>query len=421
MTPRGLAPKNLAPNNLTRAQPLPVDAPRRITILGATGSVGLSTVDLIKREPGRYRVEAVTAHRNAKALDKIAREVGAKLAVVADPACYDELKAALSGSGIEAAAGEGALIEAAQRPADWVMAAISGSVGLKPTLAAIERGATVALANKECLVCAGAFFMRRAAASSATVLPVDSEHNAVFQALSAGRRDDVKRVILTASGGPFRTWTMEAIKAATPEQALRHPNWTMGPKITIDSATMMNKGLELIEAQHLFALAPDEIDVLVHPQSVVHGLVEFRDGSVVAQMGAPDMRIPIAHCLAWPRRIDGPAPRLDLAKQRELTFEEPDHARFPALALARQAMATGGAAPTVLNAADEVAVEHFIAGRIGFPAIVALVEATLEAAAARGLLGEPAGVDAALAIDHIARSLAQDLLGTLPEIALKSS
>ena len=391
---------------------------RSVTILGATGSIGASTLDLIKREPGRYRVESITARRNAAALGKIAREVGARHAVVADHAAYRELKDALSGSRIEAAAGEDALVEAAQRPADWVMAAISGSVGLKPTLAAVERGATVALANKECLVCAGGLFMRRAATTGATVLPVDSEHNAVFQALGAGNRADVKRAILTASGGPFRTWSKEAIKAATPEQALRHPNWVMGPKVTIDSATLMNKGLEIIEAHHLFSLKSEEIDVLVHPQSVVHGLVEFRDGSVVAQLGSPDMRIPIAHCLAWPRRIDGPAARLDLAALRELTFEAPDLDRFPALALARHAMETGGAAPTVLNAADEVAVGEFIAGRISFPAITALVEATLDVAAGRGLLAEPAGIDAALAVDHIARSLARDLL---PEIAVKAS
>jgi 1-deoxy-D-xylulose-5-phosphate reductoisomerase len=391
---------------------------RGITILGATGSIGASTLDLIKREPGRYRVESISARRNAAALGKIAREVGARHAVVADHAAYRELKDALSGSRIEAAAGEEALVEAAQRPADWVMAAISGSVGLKPTLAAVERGATVALANKECLVCAGGLFMRRAATTGATVLPVDSEHNAVFQALGAGNRADVKRAILTASGGPFRTWSKEAIKAATPEQALRHPNWVMGPKVTIDSATLMNKGLEIIEAHHLFSLKSEEIDVLVHPQSVVHGLVEFRDGSVVAQLGSPDMRIPIAHCLAWPRRIDGPAARLDLAALRELTFEAPDLERFPALAIARRAMEAGGAAPTVLNAADEVAVSEFIAGRISFPAIAALVEATLDVAAGRGLLGEPAGIDAALAVDHIARSLARDLL---PEIAVKAS
>ena len=391
---------------------------RAITILGATGSIGASTVDLIKREPERYRVESISARRNAAALGKIAREVGARHAVVADPAAYGDLKSALSGSRIEAAAGEEALIEAAQRPADWVMASISGSVGLKPTMAAIERGATVALANKECLVCAGNLFMRRAASTGATVLPVDSEHNAVFQALASGHRSEVRRAILTASGGPFRTWSKEAIKTATPEQALRHPNWSMGPKITIDSATLMNKGLELIEAHHLFALRPDEIDVLVHPQSVIHGLVEFRDGSVVAQLGSPDMRIPIAHCLAWPRRINGPAARLDLAKVRELTFEEPDLDRFPALALARRAMETGGAAPTVLNAADEVAVAEFIAGRIGFTAIAALVEATLDAADRRNLLAEPTSIDAAMAVDHITRSLARDLL---PEIAAKAS
>src|SRR5215510_1977132 len=391
---------------------------RGITILGATGSIGASTLDLIKREPGRYRVESISARRNAAALGKIAREVGARHAVVADHAAYRELKDALSGSRIEAAAGEEALVEAAQRPADWVMAAISGSVGLKPRMAAIERGATVALANKECLVCAGSLFMRRAAVTGATVLPVDSEHNAIFQALGSGHRSDVRRAILTASGGPFRTWSMDAIKTATPEQALRHPNWSMGPKVTIDSATLMNKGLELIEAHHLFALKPDEIDVLVHPQSVIHGLVEFRDGSVVAQLGSPDMRIPIAHCLAWPRRINGPAARLDLAKVRELTFEAPDLDRFPALALARRAMESGGAAPTVLNAADEVAVAEFLAGRIGFTAIAALVGATLDAAARRDLLGEPTSIDAAMGIDHIARSLAKDLL---PEIAVKAS
>ncbi len=404
--------------DIIRPNSKPAPEVRSITILGATGSIGASTLDLIKRAPERYRVELISARRNAAGLGKIAREVGARHAVVADPAAYRDLKDALSGSRTEAAAGEDALVEAAQRPADWVMAAISGAAGLKPTLAAIERGATVALANKECLVCAGNLFMRRAASTGATVLPVDSEHNAVFQALGAGNRADVRRAILTASGGPFRTWSMEAIKAATPEQALRHPNWSMGPKVTIDSATLMNKGLEIIEAHHLFSLKSSEIDVLVHPQSVVHGLVEFRDGSVVAQLGSPDMRIPIAHCLAWPTRIDGPAARLDLAALQKLTFEEPDLERFPALALARRALETGGGAPTVLNAADEVAVGEFIAGRIAFPAIVALVDATLDVAAGRGLLAEPAGIDAALAVDHIARSLARDLL---PEIAVKAS
>jgi 1-deoxy-D-xylulose-5-phosphate reductoisomerase len=406
------------PSGLARNQPQPSATPRSITILGATGSVGTSTVDLIKRDPSRYRVEAVTARRSASSLAQIAREIGARIAVVADPDAYGDLKRALSGSSTEAAAGEDALKEAAERPADWVMASISGAIGLRPTLAAIERGATVAVANKECLVCAGALFMRRAAATGATVLPVDSEHNAIFQAMGSGRREDVKRIILTASGGPFRTWTREAIKAATPEQALRHPNWTMGPKITVDSASMMNKGLELIEAHHLFAAPLEQIDVLVHPQSVVHGLVEFRDGSVVAQLGSPDMRIPIAHCLAWPVRIDGPAAQLDLARVRELTFEAPDYDRFPALALARRALQVGGAAPTVLNAADEIAVGEFIGGRIGFGDIPVLVEKTLEAAESRGLTAEPSGIDAALAVDHIARSLARDLL---PEIAAKAS
>lgn len=383
---------------------------RSVSILGATGSIGSSTIDLIKRSRDRFRVEAVTANSSAAALADIARDLGARIAVLADEAGYADLKSALAGSGIETAAGEAALIEAAQRPADWVMAAIAGAVGLKPTLAAIERGATVALANKECLVCAGSLFMRRAKASGAAVLPVDSEHNAVFQALGAGRREDVSRVILTASGGPFRTWTLDEIRAATPEQALKHPNWSMGPKVTIDSATLMNKGLEVIEAHHLFGLAPDEIEVLVHPQSVVHGLVEFRDGSVVAQLGPADMRVPIAHCLAYPERLDGPVPRLDLAKLRELTFENPDLTRFPALGLARQAMIAGGAAPTVLNAADEVAVAEFMTGRLSFPGIAALVEATLEAAARRGLLADPVSVEAALAVDHTARELARELL-----------
>ena len=295
------------------------------------------------------------------------------------------MKDALAGTGIEAAAGADALVEAAERPAEWVIGAITGAAGLKPTLAAAERGAIVALANKECLVCAGGLFMRRAAQSGATVLPVDSEHNALFQAMGAGRREDVRRVILTASGGPFRTWSAKEIRAATPEQALKHPNWSMGPKVTINSATLMNKGLEVIEAYHLFELKLEEIDVVVHAQSVIHGLVEFRDGSFIAQLGSPDMRIPIAHCLAWPGRIDGPAQRLDLAQVASLTFERPDLARFPALALARRALEAGGGAPTVLNAANEVAVEKFLARNLGFAGISALVEATLSAAAGAGV------------------------------------
>jgi 1-deoxy-D-xylulose-5-phosphate reductoisomerase len=392
--------------------------PRTVTLLGATGSIGASTIDLLRQEAARYRVEAVTADRNAVALARLARELGARFAVVADPAAYSELKAELSGSNIEAAAGPDAVVEAAQRPADWVMAAITGAASLKPTLAAAERGASVALANKECLVCAGALFIRKAAAAGATVLPVDSEHNAIFQALGAGPREDVRRIVLTASGGPFRTWSLDAIRKVTVEQALKHPTWSMGPKVTIDSATLMNKGLELIEAHHLFGLAPEELDVVVHPQSVVHGLVEFRDGSVVAQLGSPDMRIPIAHCLAWPARMGTPAARLDLARLATLSFEEPDQVRFPALALARKVLAAGGAAPTVLNAANEIAVREFVGRRLGFGGIPALVEATLEAWERQGSMAEPQSIEDAIAIDQGARKLAISLL---PEIAAMAS
>jgi 1-deoxy-D-xylulose-5-phosphate reductoisomerase len=400
-----------------RAERRATPSVRTVTVLGITGSVGMSTVDLLKRGNGKYRVEAVTANKNAADLAKIARELNARFAVVADPSAYGELKDALSGTGIQAASGEAALIEAAERPADWVMAAVSGSVGLKPTLAAAKRGATVALANKECLVCAGGLFMRTVAAHGATLLPVDSEHNAIFQALTAGPREDVSRIVITASGGPFRTWTREQMRAAKLEQALKHPNWSMGPKITIDSATMFNKVLELVEAHHLFAIEPAKLAVLVHPQSIIHGMVEYRDGSVVAQLGSPDMRIPIAHCLAWPARIDGPAAKLDLAKVGSLTFEAPDPERFPALELGRRALETGGAAPTILNAANEVAVADFIAGRIGFGGIAELVEATLDAAERRNATAEPQDIDEALAVDHMARSLAHELL---PEIAAKS-
>jgi 1-deoxy-D-xylulose-5-phosphate reductoisomerase len=389
---------------------------RTVTLLGATGSIGASTADLLKRERKRFRVEAVSANKNAAALAALARELGARYAAVGDSAAYGDLKAALSGTGIAVGAGESGLIEAAERPAEWVIGAITGAAGLKPTLAAAERGAIIALANKETLVCAGDLFMRRAAASGATVLPVDSEHNALFQAMSGSRREDVRRVILTASGGPFRTASAEAVRTATVEQALKHPNWTMGAKITIDSATLMNKGLELIEAHHLFALAPEQIDILVHPQSIVHSLVEFCDGSLIAQLGSPDMRIPIAYCLAWPERMTGPAPRLDLARAATLTFEQPDLARFPALGLARRALEAGGPAPTVLNAANEVAVAEFLARRLNFAGIAALVEASLDAALARNWTAEPQTIDEALFVDHNTRLLAHELL---PEIAAK--
>jgi 1-deoxy-D-xylulose-5-phosphate reductoisomerase len=400
------------------APAMPMQSERSVTLLGATGSIGASTLDLIRRGRDRYRVEAITAHTNVRELAAIARDVGARFAAIGDPAGFAALKEALSGTDIEVGAGEPAVIEAAERPADWVIGAITGSAGLKPTLAAAERGAIVALANKETLVCAGGLFMRRAAACGATVLPVDSEHNALFQAMQGNRREDVQRIILTASGGPFRTAKAEEIRTATVEQALRHPNWSMGPKVTVDSATLMNKGLELIEAHHLFALPGEQIDVLVHPQSIVHSLVEYCDGSVLAQLGSPDMRIPIAYCLAWPGRIAGPAARLDLARAAMLSFEEPDLRRFPALRLAREALDAGGAAPTVLNAANEIAVAEFLARRVPFSAIPLLVEATLSGAERRNWVKEPENVEEALFIDHNTRLLARDIL---PEIAAKAS
>jgi len=372
----------------------------------------------LRASPDRYQVEALTANTNVAGLAKLAKEFGARFAAIADPNRLQELKDTLAGTRTECGAGESAVIEAAARPADWVMAAVSGAAGLKPALAAVDRGATVALANKECLVCAGDFFMQRAAKAGACILPADSEHNALFQALGCGNREELVRVIITASGGPFRTWAAADIEQATLAQALKHPNWSMGQKITIDSASMMNKGLEVIEASYLFALAPEEIDVLVHPQSIIHGMVEFSDRSVVAQLGAPDMRTPIAHCLGWPDRIVGPAARLDLAKIGQLTFEAPDFERFPALRLAYDALRTGRGASTVYNAANEVAVAAFIAGKIKFGAIARLVEATLDAWIRSGNLAPLTSADDAIAIDHNARNKAATLL---PQIALKAS
>ena len=394
-------------------------AARVVSVLGATGSIGDSTMDLIRRGGrDRYRVEAITANSNVAALAKLAREFDVRFAAVADSARLGELREALSGSGIACGAGESAVIEAAARPADWIMAAVSGAAGLKPALAAVDRGTTIALANKECLVCAGDIFMRRAAAAGASVLPADSEHNALFQALSSGNREELTRVIITASGGPFRTWAKSDIENATLEQALKHPNWSMGQKITIDSASMMNKGLEVIEASYLFALTPDEIDVLVHPQSIIHGMVEFSDRSVVAQLGAPDMRTPIAHCLGWPDRIEGPAKPLDLAKIGQLTFEAPDFERFPALRLAYDSLRTGRGATTVYNAANEIAVAAFASRQIRFGAIARLVEATLERWIRTGNLAPLESADDAISVDHNARNLAKSLL---PEIAAKAS
>lgn len=392
---------------------------RSVTVLGATGSIGDSTMDLIRAAPERYRVEALTANGNVEGIVKLAREFNARFVAVADESKGEELRAALAGTGIETGAGEAAVTEAAARPADWVMAAVSGAAGLKPALAAVDRGATVALANKECLVCAGDFFMDRAAKAGACILPADSEHNALFQALASGSRDELTRVIITASGGPFRTWKAEDIEQATLAQALKHPNWSMGQKITIDSASMMNKGLEVIEASYLFALSPDEIDVLVHPQSIIHGMVEFTDYSVVAQLGTPDMRTPIAHCLGWPNRISkGRAAPLDLAKIGSLTFEAPDYARFHGLKLAYDALRTGSGATTVYNAANEIAVAAFIAGKIRFGAIARLVETTMNEWVRAGNLAPLSSADDAISVDHKARKLAANLL---PEIAAKVS
>jgi 1-deoxy-D-xylulose-5-phosphate reductoisomerase len=391
---------------------------RSITVLGATGSIGDSTMDLLRASPERYQVEALTANGNVEGVVKLAKEFNARFVAVADESKLDELRSALAGTGIASGAGESAIVEAAQRPSDWLMAAVSGAAGLKPALAAVDRGATVALANKECLVCAGDFFMDRAAKAGACILPADSEHNALFQALASGSREELTRVIITASGGPFRTWAAADIEQATLAQALKHPNWSMGQKITIDSASMMNKGLEVIEASYLFALAPDEIDVLVHPQSIVHGMVEFRDYSVMAQLGSPDMRTPIAHCLGWPDRIAGRAAPLDLAKIGSLTFEAPDYARFPGLKLAYDALRTGSGATTVYNAANEIAVAAFIAQTIRFGAIARLVEATMNEWVRVGNLAPLSSADDAIAVDHKARKMAATLL---PQIAAKAS
>ena len=387
----------------------------RVSILGATGSIGTSTIDLLRRAGGNFAVSALTANTDVERLTMLACEFKAKLAVIAEPTYYGVLKEALAGTGIEVAGGRSGMLMAAEAPADVVVAGIMGATGLEPTLAALRLGRRVAVANKECLVSAGRLFMRKAQEAGAIILPVDSEHNAVFQALTAGPREAVTRVTLTASGGPFRTAPRERLARVTPEEALRHPTWSMGAKISVDSATLMNKGLELIEAHHLFSLPPERLDVVVHPQSIVHALVTYADGAMVAGLSMPDMRIPIAYCLGWPARMAWDAPRLDLAAIGSLNFEPPDLERFPALAIARAALEAGGAAPTILNAANEIAVEAFLARRIGFPGIPALVERTLEQMSG---VPEPATVNEAVAIDHNARRIASNLL---LEFAAKAS
>ncbi len=373
---------------------------KRITVLGSTGSVGRSTMALLEAAPpGRFAVEALVAGRDVTALAAQARRFGARLAVVAEPSCLGALREALAGSGIETAAGPEAVIEAAARPADWTMAAIVGAAGLRSTLAALRRGGTLALANKESLVCAGEIVLAEARRSGATLLPVDSEHNAIFQALDTRDPAVIEKIVLTASGGPFRNADLATMRAATPEAAVRHPVWSMGAKISVDSATMFNKGLELIEAARLFPVPEARIEILIHPQSTVHGLVQYADGSVLAQLGSPDMRTPIAHALAWPERMTVDVPRLDLVALGKLEFFAPDAVRFPALRLCRAALQAGQGATTILNAANEAAVALFLERRLGFLDIAAVVEETLEA------LGNPAidGLEAVLAVDAAAR------------------
>ena len=379
---------------------------RKIAILGATGSIGKSTLDLVERNPDEFAVTAVTAATNVEALADIARRTGASLAVIADEARLDDLRSLLAGTNIAAAAGEAALIEAAAGDADVVIAAIVGCAGLEPVMAAVNAGRTVALANKEALVTAGALMIDAAKASGATLLPVDSEHNAIFQCLAGSSDKDVSKIILTASGGPFRTTSAETIATATPAQAVAHPNWSMGAKISVDSATLMNKGLELIEAHYLFGLPSPRIDVVIHPQSVIHSMVEFIDGSVLAQLGSPDMRIPIAYALAWPKRMDTPAERLDLATIGRLDFGAPDLQRFPALGLAREALEAGGAAPIVLNAANEVAVASFLQNDIRFPDIARTVQEALNDAN----YDAPRSIGDVLQIDRMTRERAQAMM-----------
>jgi 1-deoxy-D-xylulose-5-phosphate reductoisomerase len=396
---------------------------RRVTVLGSTGSIGVSTLDLldlaIAQGSAQVEMVALTAGRNVERLAEQALKWRPKLSVIEDESLHETLKARLAGSGLATAAGRNAIIEAAAMDADWVMSAIVGAAGLAPTLAAARAGAVVALANKEALVCAGPALLETARRSGSRIIPVDSEHSAIFQVLQEPCIHRVSRLILTASGGPFRTWTRAQMALATPAQALAHPNWSMGAKISIDSATMMNKGLEMIEAAYLFATSPDQIDVLIHPQSVIHSLVEYQDGSTLAQLGPPDMRAPIACAFAWPDRLPWPAPKLDLATLGALTFEAPDSERFPAIDLARQALKTGGGAPAAMNAANEVAVGAFLDRRIGFLDIARAVAETLETMNSTGDVAKATGqsLEDALMIDASARRTAEAVLSNIAQAA----
>jgi len=383
--------------------PKPEPRKKSVTLLGATGTIGQNTLKILDAHPGMFELTALTAGENVTLLSEQARKFRPKRAVIAKAELYGALKDALSGTGIEAAAGEDAVLEAAALPTDIVMSAIVGAAGLKPTLAAIRAGTTIALANKECLVCAGPLMNREVQKYGARLIPVDSEHSAIFQLFDTHRPEGIKNVTITASGGPFRTWTTEQMREVTPAQAIKHPNWNMGAKISVDSATLMNKGLELIEAFYLFPLKAEQLNVLIHPQSIVHCLIQMIDGSVLAQMSLPDMCTPIAYALSWPARIEAPVATLDLAAIGTLQFEAPDATRFPALRLAREALTTGGNAPTILNAANEIAVARFLRGQSGFLDIARIVEATLEKIDTQPL----ETIDDVLACDATARRIAE--------------
>jgi 1-deoxy-D-xylulose-5-phosphate reductoisomerase len=389
-----------------RAVVSPVSAPKSVSILGSTGSVGCQTIDLLERERSAYNVVALTANKNVELLAKQAINLQPDFVAIGDEQLYGALKQALSGTGIEVGAGEGSIADAADFNAEWVMAAIVGAAGLKPTLRAVQRGATVALANKECLVCAGELLMAEMSRSNARLLPVDSEHNAIYQVFDFERIEGIEKLILTASGGPFRDYSREEMHSVTPSQAVAHPNWDMGAKISIDSATMMNKGLEVIEAYHIFGIPEDRIEVIVHPQSIIHSMVSYVDGSVLAQLGTPDMRTPIAYTLAWPCRMDTPSKRLDLGEIGSLEFEAPDPERFPALRLAREALKAGGSVATVLNAANEIAVAAFLSEQIGFLDIASVVEDSMNDIN----YGQLSTIDDVFYLDGVARKKASELI-----------
>ena len=383
---------------------------KSLTILGATGSIGTSTLDLVEYDRAAFSIEALTAHQNVAELARLAVKFEARMAVIGEPTLYNELKEALAGTNIKVAAGHKGLIEAAGRPVDITLAGIMGAAGLAPTLEAVKQGNRVALANKECLVAAGALFMSEVKKYKTELLPVDSEHSAIFQALDDHPQGAIDKIVLTASGGPFRCFSKEQLLHVTPAQALKHPNWDMGRKITIDSATMMNKGLELVEALHLFPVTPDQLDVVVHPQSIIHSMVSYIDGSVVAQLGVPDMRTPIAYSLSWPQRMQTPVEKLDLARIASLSFEEPDEERFPALKLARQSMNAGGNSTTIMNAANEIAVEAFLNEELAFMEIPGFCERTIEAVQQKVGDKSPTCVAEVLEIDHVTRKMAQSAI-----------